>query len=135
MRILNVRPFLSIRAGADAEIAVERENQLAALDACRVLALLLERVLDLEQVREIATRLETNGQLDRFAGMVENGQLLGEAVADGAPADHRQLRVDVDGPRTRHEEEARLEVLEVVDRERVHSLSVDRQDPLREEAR
>ena len=67
--------------------------------------------------------------------MVEDRQLLVEAVADGAPADHRQLRVDVHRAGARHEEEARLEVLQVVDRERVHPLAVDRQHPLRQEPR
>ena len=58
-----------------------------------------------------------------------------EAVADGASPDHRELRVDVHGPRSRHEEEAGLEVLEIVDRKRVQPLAVHRQHPLREEAR
>ena len=57
-----------------------------------------------------------------------------EAVADGPRADHRQLRVDVDRPGARHEEEARLEVLEVVGRERVQPLAVDGEHPAREEA-
>ena len=58
-----------------------------------------------------------------------------EAGRDGALADHRELRVDVDGARPRHEEEARLEVLQVVDRERVEALSVHREHPAGEEAR
>ena len=51
-----------------------------------------------------------------------------------ALADHRELRVDVDGARSRDEEEARLEVLQVVGREGVQPLAVDREHPLREEA-
>ena len=57
-----------------------------------------------------------------------------EPVADRAPADHRQLRVDVHRARTRYEEEARLEVLQVVDRERIQPLAVHGQDPSGEEA-
>ena len=56
-------------------------------------------------------------------------------VGDGPLPDHRQLRVDVDGARPRHEEEAGLEVLQVVDRERVEALSVHREHPAGEEAR
>ena len=94
-----------------------------------VLALLLQRVLDLEQVGEVAARLEPNREADRLVVVVEDRQLLVEAVADGAPANHRQLRVDVDRARTGHEEEAGLEVLQVVDRERVEPLAVDASAP------
>ena len=58
-----------------------------------------------------------------------------EPVADGALADDRQLGVDVDRAGARDEEEARLEVLQVVDRQRVELLAVDRQDPGRQEPR
>src|SRR5262249_10846210 len=61
--------------------------------------------------------------------------LLVEAVRDRALADDRQLGVDVDRARPGHEEEARLEVLQVVDRERIQALAVDREHPAREEAR
>ena len=73
-------------------------------------------------------------RLDRLLVVVEDRQLLVEAVADRAAPDHRELRVDVDRPRAGHEEEAGLEVLEVVDRERVQPLAVDGQHPLRQEA-
>ena len=52
----------------------------------------------------------------------------------GALPDHRELRVDVDGSGPGDEEEAGLEVLEVVDRERVQPLAVHGEDPAREEA-
>src|SRR6185503_18531052 len=107
----------------------------AALGLGGIGALLLERVLDLEQVGEVAARIEADAQIHGLVGMVEDRQLLVEAVADGAAPDHRQLRVDVDRPGAGDEKEARLEVLEVVDRQRIHPLAVDRQDPLREEAR
>jgi len=58
-----------------------------------------------------------------------------EAVAHGALADHRQLGVDVDGAGARDEEEARLEVLQVVGGECVEALAVDGQHPRREKAR
>ena len=72
--------------------------------------------------------------MDGLLVVVQDRQLLVEAVADRALADHRELRVDVDGAGAGHEEEARLEVLQVVDRERVEPLTVHRQHPLREEA-
>ena len=65
--------------------------------------------------------------------MVQDRQLLVEAVGDDALADHRELRVDVDGARPRHEEEARLEILQVVGREGVQPLAPDREHPLRQE--
>ena len=115
--------------------AVVAENELAALDSRGILALLLERVLDLEQVGEVAGGVESDGQVDGLVFVVEDREFFVKTVADRAPADHRELRVDVDGPGAGDEEEARFEVLKVVDREWVHPLSVDAQDPLREEAR
>src|SRR5215216_2550889 len=66
--------------------------------------------------------------------MVQDRQLFMETVADGTAADHGELGVDVDRSGTRHEEEPRLEVLQVVDRQRIQALGVDGQDPAREEA-
>jgi hypothetical protein len=111
------------------------EDELSGRDPRRVGSLLLERVFDLEQVGEIGARLETDAQVDRLVGMVENRQLLVEAVGDRSLADHGQLRVDVDGASAGDEEEACLEVLKVVDRERIHPLPIERQHPLREKAR
>jgi hypothetical protein len=67
--------------------------------------------------------------------VVQDRQLLVEAVSDRASPDDGELRVDVHRPGSRYEEEAGLEILQVVDRERVQALAVDRQDPAREEAR
>ena len=74
-------------------------------------------------------------EVDRLVVVVEDRQLLVEAAADGALADHRELGVDVDGAGAGHQEEAGLEVLQVVDRQGVEPLAVDREHPLREEAR
>ena len=74
-------------------------------------------------------------EVDRLLVVVEDRQLLVEAVADRALADHRQLRVDVDRAGPGNEEEARLEVLQIVDGERVEPLAVHGQHPFREEAR
>ena len=98
-------------------------------------ALLLQRVLDLEQVGEIAGGLHADLEIDSLLVVVEERELLVEAVAHGPLADHRQLGVDVDGARARDEEEARLEVLQVVGGERVQALAVDGEHPHREEAR
>ena len=67
--------------------------------------------------------------------MVEDRELLVKAAADGALADDRELGVDVDGARARHQEEAGLEVLQIVDREGVEPLAVDGEHPLRQESR
>ena len=58
----------------------------------------VERVLDLEQVGEVARGLDADGEVDGLVVVIEDRQLLVEAVADRPLADHRELRVDVDGP-------------------------------------
>ena len=116
-------------------LALVAEMELAVLDPRVVGPELLERVLDLEQVREVAGGVDPDLEVDGLVLMVEDRQLLVEAVAHGPLADDRQLGVDVDRAGPGHEEEARLEVLEVVDRERVELLPVDRQHPAREEPR
>jgi hypothetical protein len=131
---------LARRRRRDPRLTVERlalvaEHQTVALDAAVVGALLLQRVLDLEQVGEIAGGLHADLEIDRFLVVIEERELLVEAVAHGALADHRELGVDVDGARSRHQEEARLEVLQVVGRKRIEALAVDGEHPLREEAR
>ncbi len=111
------------------------EQQLSVLDPTAVLALLLERILDLEQVGEVGRRLDPHSQVDRRVVMVQDRQLFTETTADPPPSDHRQLRVDVDRSGSRDEEEARLEVIEIVDGERIQPLTVHGQHPLGEEAR
>src|SRR5512132_1425479 len=49
--------------------------------------------------------------------------------------DHRQLGVDIDRAGPRHQEKARLEVLQVVDRQRREPLAIDRQHPPGQKAR
>jgi hypothetical protein len=67
--------------------------------------------------------------------VVQDLELLVEAVADGALTDDRQLRVDIDRAGSRHEEEVRLEVVEVVGGERIQTVSVHGENPLREKTR
>ena len=114
---------------------VPEDELLSTLDARGVGALLLQRVLHLEQVGEVAAGLDANGEVDRLVRVVEDRQLLVEPLADGALANHGELGVDVDGSGAGDEEEARLVVLKIVDRERAQSLAVHREHPLREEAR
>ena len=137
IRTVNVSPCSSIAAGADAEMrsrggSLPLVRQVAASRPRRAsrTAELLERVLDLEQVGEVAARRRSRTvEVDRLVLVVEDRQLLVEAVPDRPLPDHRELGVDVDRPGARDQEEARLEVLQVVDRERVELLAVDRQDP------
>src|SRR5262249_13950451 len=108
--------------------------ELPVADRRLVGALLLERVLDLEQVGEVGAGLDADRHVDRVVLVVQDGQLFGEAFADRPLADLGYLRVHIDGSRSGNEEEPRLEVLQVVRRERVQALAVDGQHPLREEA-
>jgi hypothetical protein len=114
---------------------VVAEDELSTACARRVRPLLPQGVLDLEEVGEIGGRLDADVQRDALVGVVEDGQVLVEAVRDRALADHRELRVDVDRSRAWNEEEACLEVLQVVDRQRTEPLAVDRENPLGQEAR
>src|SRR5262245_31906655 len=115
--------------------ALVAKPQRAFHGAARVAALLLEGVLDLEQVGEVAGGLDPHAQPNRLVAVVEDRQRLAKTGGNRPLPDHRELRVDVDRPYPWDEEEARLEVLQVVDRERVQPFAVDGQDPLREEAR
>jgi hypothetical protein len=104
------------------------------IDPVAVRPLLLQCVLDLEQVREVRVRIDSYGELDRFLGVVQDGELLVEAIPDRPLADHGQLRVDVHGAGPRHQEEPGLEVLQVVDGERVEALAVHGEHPGRQES-
>ena len=115
--------------------ALVAERELPSLHLGRVAALLAQGVLHLEEVGEVAARVDANGERDGLVGVVQDRQLLVEAGRDGALPDDGELRVDVDGSRPRHEEEPRLEVLEVVDGKRVQALAVHGEHPAREEAR
>jgi hypothetical protein len=57
-----------------------------------------------------------------------------EAVAHGALADNRALGVHVDGRLAGDDEVPRLDVLHVVDRQRVQALVVGGQHPVEQEA-
>src|SRR5262249_59628475 len=92
------------------------------------------RVFAVEQIGEVASRLDAHADVDRLFVVVDDRDRLEEAVADRALTDHRHLRVDVHGSGPGHEEEARFEVLKVVGRQRVQPLPVDGQYPAREEA-
>ena len=63
------------------------------------------------------SRVDADPQLDRLVLVVQDAQLLAEAVADRSDADHRELGVNVDGAGSRDQEEARLVVVEVVGRQ------------------
>ena len=123
----------------DRRLALERlalvaEDELAVVDPRVVRAHLGQGVLDLEQVGEVARGLEADGEVGRLVAVADDRQLLVEAVADRPLADDRELGVDVDGAGRGNQEEACLEVLEIVGREGVQPDVVDRQDPRREEA-
>src|SRR5579872_1034276 len=93
------------------------------------LALLGLRVLDLEQVCEVGVGVQVDAQLRRLRALVADQDLLRKSRADGPLSHDRELRVDVDGARSGHEEELHLVVLKVVGGEYVRNQAVDRQDP------
>ena len=77
--------------------------------------------------------LDAHLELDRVGSVVENDELLVESVGNDPPTDDRQVGIHIDGAGTRHEEEAGFEVLQLVDRQGVESLVVDREYPLGQE--
>ena len=83
-------------------LALITEYELAAVDARLVRSLLLQCVLDLEEVGEVACGVDPNRQLDRLIFVIQDRQLLVEAVADGALSDHRELGIHIDGSGARH---------------------------------
>ena len=81
-----------LTAGPDAGLAHElaapiAQHQLVLAYVAIELALLLQRVFDLEQVGEVSARLEARGHLQRLGRVVEQDQVLVEAIADVALAD------------------------------------------------
>jgi hypothetical protein len=143
IRALNVRPSASTFAFAVEVIVVVRRyvsrsytnSRAPPADARAVRALLLQRVLDLEEVGKVAARLDAGGERDRLRVVVEDRELFQEPLPHSSAPDDRELRVDVDRACAWHEEEPRLEVLEVVGRQRGQPLSVDREYPFRQETR
>jgi hypothetical protein len=110
-------------------LALVHEVQAVVVDPGRVRPLLLQCVLYLEQVCEVGVCIDPDREFHRLLGVVQDRELLVEPVPDRAPADHGQLRVDVHGAGPGNQEEASLEVLQVVDGERVETLAVHREHP------
>jgi hypothetical protein len=115
-------------------LAAVAEDQLAAVDAAVALALLLQLVLHLEQIGEVGVRLDLHLQVQRLLVVVDEGDLLVEAAVDLALADHRQVRVDVDGAGGQRREELHLVVGQIVRRQQLGADAVDGEDPARQEA-
>ena len=124
---------------ANASLAHERvapvtEDERVLLDAREALALLLQGVLDLEQVGEVGIGVEAEFELDRLGVVIQDSDVLVEAVADRAVAMDGHRWVLVDRSRRRDEEMFRREVLRLVSREHLERRAVRRQMPEREEA-
>ncbi len=100
------------------------EHQAIALDPLVEFPLLLERILDLEQVSKVSCRLHAHLEVNGLVFVIEDGHLLVEAVSDGSFANDRQVGIDIDGAGSRNEEELYVEVVEVVRRQNVWTLTV-----------
>jgi hypothetical protein len=59
---------------------------------------LLQGILDLEEIGEVAVGGDVDVQIDGLGVMVEDGERLAEPAADAALPDHRELRVDYTVP-------------------------------------
>ena len=111
------------------------EHELAVLDAYLVLSLLRERVLDLEEVREVGSDFEEEVELEGLGRVVDDREILVEAVTDGALPKDRERCIVVHGPVRRREEELDREVVDVIRRQDPRQVAVNRQPPAREDAR
>ena len=131
---------LGLRARSDARLPDEllppvAEHDLAVSLLAVQLAFLRERVLDLEQIGEVSVRLDPQLELDGLGAVVEDGDVLVDALSDEAPADHRERGAPVDRRRRRNKEELGDEIVPVVDGEALERPTVDRQPPAGEVAR
>src|SRR6185312_8084435 len=97
--------------------------------------LLGQLVLHLEQVGEVGARLQTNVQLHGLLVVVDDLDLFLKAVADGAPSDHRQGRVDVDRASGQGQKELHAVIGLVVDGQQGGADAVDGQHPARQKPR
>ena len=92
-------------------------------------ARLVQGVLDLEQVGEVGRRLDPDRYVHGLGKVIEDRQLFVESISNRSLANDGELRVDVGGSGAGNKEEPGFEVLEIVGRERIEPLVVDRQDP------
>ena len=61
--------------------------------------------------------------------VIEDSQILVEAVSDCSFADDRQVCIHIDGAGSRNEEELHVEVIEVIRGQDVRTLPIYRQQP------
>ncbi len=120
---------------AQEAVSAVAEHQRALVCLAVELALLLERILHLEQVGEVGACFDAQLELDPFAGVIEEGEVFVDAVPDRAPADQREARIAVNGSPRRGEEELGGEVPISADGQHAGRAAVDRQAPAREVTR
>jgi hypothetical protein len=108
------------------------QHQLSVLDLAEAGAPFRAVVLDVEQVGEVAGGVDPYPQVDGVLGVVDDGDVLDEAVAHGAVTHHGQLSVDVHCRGPRHAEEPGLEVLQIINGQRAEPGAVHGQHPRRQ---
>ena len=114
---------------ANERAAAVAEHEPVGLDLSIRAALLDDLcVLHLEEVGEVRVDLHADRHLHRLGAVVHDLQLLVEpAVADQSPPPHGERRVRIGRARAGNQEELRVEVLQIVRREQLERLPVDRQ--------
>ena len=129
----------SFRAGADPGLADERltlvpEDEAPVGHPVPVASFLRQSVLHLEEVGEIAGCVNPDSQVGWLAAVVKDAQFLMEAVGHLPLPDDGKGGVDIDVGRARHQEKARLEILQVVGGQGAQPLPVYGQYPPGQEA-
>src|SRR5262249_53150086 len=105
-------------------ISLVTEQHATVGDAAVELTLLGQRVLDLEQIGEIRTGGDANVEVDRRVAVVQDREVFVEAIADLALTADGKIRVDINRARSRDEKELRAEILQVVGRQYIRTLTI-----------
>jgi hypothetical protein len=66
--------------------------------------------------------------------MIDQQQILVEPRTDAAPAQHAEVRIDIDSVRRKSQEELDSEVIQIVDRQHDRPQAIDGQQPARQKS-
>src|SRR5260370_25644035 len=89
------------------------EQQAMTLDTMRECPFLGQVILDLKQISEVSRCLHAHPEIDRLVLVIQDGHVLGKAVADGSCANDRLISIDIDGAGSRNKEELHSEIIQV----------------------
>ena len=128
--LIDVSPGTGSNQGLTDELFTTiAEYQAIAFDTMVEFTFLGKFILDLKQISKVRCRLNAYFEVNWFAIVIEDGQILVKAVSYRSFANDRLLSIHIDGAGSRNEEELHFEVFEVIRRQNVRTLPVKRQNP------